>query len=239
MFKFTAPLVIALSLLSNSVYADALGVYVGGGVWDYNSSGTFGIDGGINSVIDVESDLGFDGEQEGYVWVAFEHFIPILPNVRFEAASISDAGSAGGSLVFNGISVSGDASFNLDNTDIILYYRILDNWVNFDLGINVRKLTGDFVIGTEVASVSETIPMLYLSAQFDLPFSGLSIGGDLNTVSASGSKLQDVRLRLLYEIGVVGFELGYKTTTIELDDISNVNSDLTFEGMFLGAFLHF
>jgi len=238
MFKFVVPLIMASSLLSNSVYADALGVYVGGGVWDYDSSGTFGVNGGINSVIDVESDLGFDGDQEGYVWIAFEHFIPILPNVRFEAATISDAGSAG-SLIFNGVSVSGDASFNLDNTDLILYYRILDNWVNFDLGINVRKLTGDFVIGSEAASVSETIPMLYVSAQFDLPLTGLSIGGDLSTVSVSGSKLQDMRLRLLYEIGVVGFELGYKTTVIELDDISNVDSDLTFEGMFLGGFLHF
>ncbi len=238
MLKFFAPGILALSVVSGAANADALGFFIGGGVWDYDSSGAFGSDGGINSVIDVESDLGFSGNQDAYAWAALEHFIPILPNVRLEIASISDSGAASG-LVFDGVPVTGNASLSLDTVDAIFYYRLLDNWVSFDLGVNVRDMSGDFVIGTETVSISETIPMLYLSAQFDLPFTGLSFGGDINTVNYSGSKIQEIRFRILYELGIVGLEAGYKTSTIKLDDIGNINSDLEFAGFTLGAFLHF
>ncbi|VAW68449.1 hypothetical protein MNBD_GAMMA09-1243 [hydrothermal vent metagenome] len=238
MRKLTTPFVLVLSILSGAANADALGLFVGGGVWDYDSSGTFGSTGAGDSVIDVESDLGFSGSQDGYVWAAFEHFIPLIPNIRIEAASIADKGVANG-LVFNGTPVSGTASVSLDNVDAILYYRLLDNWVNFDFGLNIRNLSGDFKMATETVSISETIPMLYLSAQFDMPFTGLSLGGDINIVNYSGSKYQDVRLRALYEFGVIGLEAGYKTTTVELDDISNINSKLEFKGLIVGAFLHF
>ncbi|VAW56619.1 hypothetical protein MNBD_GAMMA07-1136 [hydrothermal vent metagenome] len=238
MIKFTAPLVLSLSVLSGAANADALGLFVGGGLWDYDSSGTFGSDGGANSTIDVESDLNFTGDSEAYVWAAFEHFVPLVPNIRIEASSVSDAGNGAG-FTFKGVTVAGDAAISLDTVDTILYYRLLDNWVNFDFGLNIRKLTGDFTLATEVVSISETVPMLYVAAQFDLPFSGLSFGGDINTISFSGSKYQDVRVRVLYEIGVIGFELGYKTTTIKLDDVGNINSNLEFKGVMLGAFLHF
>jgi len=240
MRKFTPPLVLALSIVSgafsSAANADALGLFVGGGMWDYEPSGTFGTVG--DDVIDVEADLNFGGEQDAYVWAAFEHFVPIIPNIRIEAASVGSDGTAS-NLDFNGITLSGPASISLDNTDAILYYRLLDNWVSLDLGLNVRTLDGDFIIDTEKVSISETIPMLYASAQFDLPFSGFSVGGDINIINYDGSEYRDIRLRAMYELGVVGFEAGLKTSTIVLDDVSGVSSDLEFSGLMLGAFLHF
>ncbi|HED33820.1 MAG TPA: TIGR04219 family outer membrane beta-barrel protein [Gammaproteobacteria bacterium] len=238
MRKLTVPFVLALSVLSGAANADALGFFVGGGVWDYDSSGTFGSTGVGDSVIDVESNLGFNGEQDAYLWAAFEHFVPIIPNIRVEAATVGDAGSANG-LVFEGIPVNGDASVSLDTVDFILYYRLLDNWVNLDLGLTVRQLDGDFKLDTQVVSISETIPMLYFAAQFDLPLTGLSLGGDINIIDFDGSKYQDIRLRAMYEIGVIGFEAGLRTTSIELNDVSGINSDLEFSGLIVGAFLHF
>ncbi len=242
MRKFTVPVVMALSIFSAgfsaTANADALGFFVGGGLWDYDSSGTFGTTGTGDSVIDVESDLGFGGQQDGYVWAAFEHFVPIIPNIRVEAASMGSDGAANG-LVFDGVVVNGPASIDLSNTDVILYYRLLDNWVNFDFGINVRTLDGDFIIDTEKVSISETIPMLYLSAQFDLPLSGFSVGGDINVVNYDGNDYRDIRLRAVYEMGVIGFEAGLKTSTLVLDDVGGVSTDLEFSGLMLGAFLHF
>ena len=168
MRKFSMPLILALSVLSTNVNADALGLYVGGGVWDHDASGTFGV---LGESINVESDLNFSGENDTYFYAAFEHFVPLVPNIRIEAASMGHSGSAA-SVVFNGVTLSGDSAISLDTADAIIYYRILDNWVNFDLGINVRKLDGDFTVDTETLSISETIPMLYIAAQFDLPFSG-------------------------------------------------------------------
>ena len=236
MNNFKLPLLLALSLLTGNASADALGLYVGGGSWNHDASGTFGTLG--DDVINVESDLNYSEESDVYYYAAFEHFIPLLPNLRIEGATLGHTGTAN-NLNFNGVPLTGDSSIDLDTTDAILYWRLLDNWVNFDFGLNIRKLDGDFTIDTETVSVSETIPMLYLAAQFDLPFSGFSIGADINTLSLSDVTYQDVRLRAIYEMGIIGFEAGYKTTTLELDNVSNIDADLEFKGIMIGAFLHF
>ena len=236
MRNFILPLVLALSAISTNVQADFLGLYVGGGSWDHDASGTFGTQG--DPAIDVESDLSYSSEKDTYFYAAFEHFVPLVPNVRIESASMGHTGSASG-LTFKGVPVNGNSEISLDTTDTIFYYRILDNWVNFDLGLNWRKLDADFIIDTAVVSVSESIPMIYGSVQFDLPFTGFSVGGDMNLTDYSGSTYREVRLRALYEMGVIGFEAGIKTVTLELDDVDTINADLEFEGIMLGAFLHF
>ena len=215
----SVPLAIALSVFSSVASADALDLYVGGGTWNHDPNGAFGTVGDAD--IDVESDLGYSDESDTYFFIAVEHFIPMVPNLRVESSSLEHVGSAT-SLVFNGVSVSGDSLTGLDTIDAIAYWRVLDNWANFDIGLNLRKLDAEFSIDAESISVSETIPMLYMSAQFDLPLTGLSVGADVNHISYSGVKYQDVRLRALYEIGVIGFE-----------------ADLEFTGLMVGAYLHF
>jgi len=233
---FSVPLAMALSVFTNVASADALGLYVGGGMWNHDPDGAFGTVGDAD--INVGSDLGYSEESDTYFFAAVEHFIPMLPNLRVEVASLEQVGSAT-SLVFNGVSVSGDSFTGLDTVDAIAYWRILDNWANFDIGLTLRKLDAEFSVDTETVSVSETIPMLYVAAQFDLPFTGLSAGADINHISYSGVTYQDVRLRALYETGVIGFEAGIKTTTIEFDDVDSVNADLEFTGLMAGAYVHF
>jgi outer membrane protein len=241
MRKLTVSLILALSALSSNANADALGLYVGGGVWDHDPSGSFGTTGATDSTIDMEADLKYAGEKDSYVYAAFEHFVPFVPNIRVERATMGHTGTSNADFQFNGIPVltGSPSTINLDNTDAILYWRLLDNWVNFDFGITARKLDADFTIDGETVAVSATIPMLYVAAQFDLPLTGLSIGADINTISYSDASYQDLRLRVLYEIGVVGFELGMKTTNLELKGLDKVNADLEFKGMMMGAFLHF
>lgn len=237
MRNISVPIALALSMFTSTASADALGLYVGGGIWDHEPNGAFGTVGDTN--INVESDLGYSSDSDTYFYAAFEHFVPFVPNVRVEVSSMQHVGAATTTFAFNGASVAGAALTSLDTTDTIAYWRLLDNWVNFDFGLNVRQLEADFNIATNTISVSETIPMLYVAAQFDLPLSGVSIGADVNQISFSGVKYQDMRVRVLYEVGVVGFEAGLKSTTIELDDVDNINADLEFKGIMLGAFLHF
>jgi len=236
MRNLTIPLAMALTVATGTANADALGIYAGGGIWDHDPSGTFGTEG--DASINAESDLAYSGESDTYFYAAFEHFVPLVPNVRVEVASMEHTGTAAG-LTFNGVSATGDSAISLDTTDAIAYWRLLDNWINFDFGLNVRQLEADFVVGPETVSVSETVPMLYVAAQVDLPFTGFSVGADINTISVSGVTYQDMRVRALYEMGVIGLEAGLKSTTIELDDVDNVNADLEFEGVMFGAFLHF
>ena len=241
MRKLTVSLILALSALSTNASADALGLYIGGGVWDHDPVGTFGTDQTGDTAIDMEADLKYKGEKDSYAYVAFEHFVPLLPNVRIETASRGHTGKSTIPVEFDGATILADADslIGMDTMDAILYWRLLDNWVNLDLGLNARKLDADFMVGAETVAVSATIPMLYVNAQFDLPLTGLSIGADINMISYGDASYQDMRLRVLYEMGVIGIELGMKTTNLELKGLDSVNADLEFKGMMVGAFLHF
>ncbi len=237
MRKITISTILALSALSSNANADALGLYVGGGVWDHDPSGSFGTVG--DPQIDMESNLRYSGEKDSYVYAAFEHFVPLVPNVRIERATMGHTGTATNLTFDNTSNLKGPSAINIDNTDAILYWRLLDNWVNFDLGFTARKLDADFTVDTKTVAVSETIPMLYAAVQFDLPLTGLSVGADINTISYSDASYNDLRIRALYEMGVIGFELGLKTTNLELKGLDKINADLEFKGMMVGAFLHF
>ncbi len=241
MRKLIATSLLLQAFISSAAMADFLGIYVGGGSWNHDASGDFGSTyPGSTAAIDMESDLGFSDKSETYVWAAFDHPIPIIPNIRLERTSLNHTGATSSSFNFNNAAgVTGPTKISLDSTDAILYYRLLDNWVNFDLGLNLRKVDGEFSVGDEIHPFSETVPMLYVAAQFDLPFTGFSVGADYNIVSYDGNSYDDIRLRAIYEMGVIGFEAGLRTTTIELDDVDNINADLEFKGLMLGAFLHF
>ena len=231
-------LALALLSITGTASADFLGLYVGGGSWSHDPSGDFSSTNGGSSVIDMENNLGFDKESEAYIWAAFDHPIPILPNIRVERTSLKHEGTTS-AVDFLGSTISGPAVVDLSSTDIIPYYRLLDNWVNLDLGLVFRKLDGEFTIGSNRQEFSETVPMVYLAAQFDLPLTGLSVGADIKSLSVGDDSYSDLRLRAQYEMGVVGFELGTRTTNITLKDASNINADLDFKGMMFGMYLHF
>ena len=237
MKKTLVSMVAVLGLMTGTAQADFLGLYVGGGMWKHSPSGDFRSESDTVN-IDMESDLGMSSENEAYMYAAFEHPIPLVPNIRIETTALAHDGTASG-VTFNGSLESGDSSISLDSMDTVLYWRILDNWVNLDLGLNLRKYDGEFKVGTQVLPVTESVPMAYAAVQFDLPFTGLSIGGDYNYASLRGNTVNDIRMRVLYEMGVIGFEGGIRNSSVKLDDADNVNVDMTFDGLFLGVFLHF
>lgn len=225
--------------LSGTASADFLGLYIGGGSWSHDPSGDFSSSNSGSSAIDMNENLGFEKESEAYVWAAFDHPIPVLPNIRLERTALKHTGTASVPVSFLGSVVTGPSVVDLSSTDVIPYYRILDNWVNLDLGLVLRKLDGEFTVDNSTQEFNETVPMVYLAAQFDLPLTGLSIGADLKSLSFGDDSYSDVRLRALYETGVVGFELGTRTTNITLKDASNINADIDFKGMMFGMYLHF
>ncbi len=234
------PFVLFLSLASPTAMADVLGLYVGGGAWRHDPSGSFSSTDPGSDSIDMKSSMNFKEKTESYLWLAFDHPLPILPNIRLEKTGLSHSSSTGGTFNYKGNPVAtGATRIQLDSTDAILYYRLLDNWVNFDIGLDLRKIDGEFKIGGDTSKFNETIPMLYLAAQFDLPFSGLSVGGDYRVISSSGSRYSDVRLRAVYEMSVIGFEAGIRSVNLILDNVDGINSDIEFKGLMVGAFLHF
>ncbi|MEZ5471975.1 MAG: TIGR04219 family outer membrane beta-barrel protein [Marinicella sp.] len=227
---------------SLTVMADVLGFSVGANYWQYDMDGT------VRSPIATNNQVGINFDDAGVNFFAtFEHPVPFLPNVRLQQnniqaaglISVSDASFQNGELVY----VSGD--IDLSHTDVTMYYEILDNWVNLDLGLTAKYFTGysrfqyTALIDDE-SDFDDWIPMVYAKAQFDLPLTGFSAAATVGALSFDNNHVTDVDLALKYqsELGF-GADLGYRTMDVDLRNINSFKSDLTVDGFYLGGRFEF
>jgi outer membrane protein len=240
-----------LFLLSTVTQADTiLGVYAGVGNWNTGTDGSFSSQG---DSIDVVSDLGFDDESQNFIHAALEHPIPFLPNIKLSKTdldnqAISDLPTT---IDFEGKKFNAsdrvDTKLDLSHTDVVLYYEVLDNWVSLDLGLTARNFTGEARLNAAALSrVAESeiegwIPLGYVKAQFDLPFTGFYAGGEVHALAFDDNGITDYSVRVGYEsMFRVGAELGYRKMSLELEDVDNgsFRSDLSIDGVYLSLTLH-
>ena len=150
-------------------------------------------------------------------------------------------------ITFDGTTYNGSikSELTLDQTDIIAYWRILDNWINVDIGFNIKTINGNIKLEatgstTTDKDFSATIPMLYAKGRFDLPFTGLSAEADISYISYSGNKFTDFKAGVVYQTSFgLGATAGVRTENLKIDDIDDFSSDLTISGAYIGAFYHF
>lgn len=242
------------TLLSASVQADTLlGLYIGGHMWANQADGTFGEGSNNQAVFD------FNDENQGSFFVALEHPIPLIPNIKIASTTLDTVGGATitGSFTFDGNTYSAnsalDTTFDASYVDYTFYYELLDNdLLTFDLGITARDLesqinvVGD-ISGTSTSSdlsVSGIIPLLYVNTVIGLPFTGFNIFAEANFLSYDDNTVYDYQIGVSYalldNLAVdLDLTLGYRSVKLELDDIDDLYSDLTFDGVFAGATVHF
>lgn len=240
------------ALMCGTAQADTLlGLYIGGQIWSNEASGSFG------EGADNQSVFEFDDENQGSFYVAFEHPIPLIPNIKIASTTLDTVGGTtlNDSFKFDGITYN--ANSTLDTTldasfvDYTLYYEVFDNdLLTFDFGLTARDLDANIQIiepETRLQSdldVSGIIPMVYVSTIVGLPFTGLNIFADANFISYDDQTVYDAQIGVSYAVLdnlAVDFDvtLGYRTVKIELDDLDNFYSDLTYDGFFAGAVVHF
>jgi len=185
-----------------------------------------------------------------FVGFTLEHPISLFPKIKYQYLDLDSSGSntLSNDIIFDSLSLTSgnlDASnYDLSHDDIVLYYEILDNWVNLDIGLDIKVFDGEVILTdvafTETVLIDETIPLLYLSARFDLPFSGFYIGADIMGASIDDNSLEDTSIMLGYESDSgLGFEGGYKKFSLELNDVTDVNADLEYDGIYLNGYYHF
>jgi outer membrane protein len=224
--------------------ADIAGLYAGTGVWQSSPTGTLG-----NTSISLENTLNFDEENSNYFFIALEHPIPLLPNLRLTRTDLEWAGqgvvSAGTSLdevVFPSDQAVA-ADLDLSHTEVTFYYEILDNIVDLDLGLTARLFDGEArLIGAtqqERIELDAVIPMLYGRAGIDLPFTGLSAAVSGNWVNVNDVSLTDWSAEVNYDFKIAptleaGLSIGYRSMLIEIDDQDELQSDAEFDGLFIG-----
>jgi len=169
-----------------------------------------------------------------------EHPIRSLSNIRYQGFNLDSSGTSmlESDINFNGQNFASGhqvtSTFDLFHDDIVLYYELLDNRVNLDVGVDLKRFDGEVSLsGTSSTSVTidEVIPLFYLSARYDLSYAGFYVGANINSnlssFSIGSGTAEDSTIMLGYESGNgLGMEGGIKYFSLELDDVNNLDTNL-------------
>ncbi|MDX1754862.1 MAG: TIGR04219 family outer membrane beta-barrel protein [Marinobacter sp.] len=233
-----------LALLGSWAHADIVGVGANISYWNSDVSGDAATNG---DAVDLENDLDLSSDDNANISLYVEHPVPLLPNVRVNYTSLEMDGEGQLSANFDGIALGTtvQSDLELDQLDLTLYYEVLDNWVNLDLGLTARDLDGELTVRDTagVFAVSETeidavVPLAYAAARFDLPFTGVSVGGDINGIAYGGDAIYDLTAYGQYELSLLQLRAGYRQITIDYED-GDDTLDLDIGGPFISAGLVF
>lgn len=234
--------ILALATIATTLsVADIIGGEINVGYYNHVPSGTLQYQG---DSIDLKDTLKWSDEADMFAKFYFEHPIPIIPNIK---VGYSNFGHNGSGLVNSNFNFAGqtytvgsniDSNFDLKMYDLALYYELLDNWINLDVGVNVKYVDGSVSVISdtglsEVTDFQVPIPMLYARARFDVPTTDVSFQVEGNYVTYDGSTLYDAEAGVRYTLGLgLGIEAGYKMMKLELDNVDDLSMSSDFSGAY-------
>jgi len=244
------------AVLSANAQADTLlGLYVGGQIWANQAEGSFG-EGELES---EQTSFSFKDENQRYYFIALEHPIPLIPNLKISSTTLDTQGSTvlDRQFTFGGKTYDTNVNSELDLNyiDYTFYYELFDNdLLTVDFGLTARDvdvhINASGIDNTTTSQISSelgasgVLPMLYLSTIVGLPFTGFNVFAEGNFVSYDDQTLYDYQVGVSYEVldnfaVDLNVALGYRNTKLELNDLDDFYSDLTFDGVFIGTTIHF
>ena len=147
----------------------------------------------------------------------------LLPNARLGRTSVNQSASGhlthdisyGGSSFTVGEDVSSTTA--IEQTDVILYYILLDSVASLDVGVDARHLDTRVTLDGAVSGAE--------------------------TASASGyqgDRLYELDLRASYTSRYhLGAEVGYRRIQLQLKDFDSTWADLAFDGPYAGILASF
>lgn len=238
---------VCVGLAAMGAQADILRVEVGVNAWQQDYDGR--IQDGADS-ISLQQTLGYGDDNGANIYVVLEHPVPLLPNVRLQRTELDSSAvkTLNVPVEFDDeiylVDSSVSSSLDLSHTDATLYYEVLDNVVSLDLGMTVRKFDGGIRLSTaDTASgedLDEVVPLVYVGARVDLPFTGFYAAADVNALSVGDVSLVDYEASLGMELGMgLGLKLGYRSFDLDYEDDPDEKADVQVSGLFVGAFLSF
>jgi outer membrane protein len=248
--NITVAVALASCLTVTNASADmVLGLFAGVQGWNMDAEGTFG-------TTTNQSGFNFEDESQASFYVALEHPVPLVPNIKIKHNQMDTNGitTLTSTYTFNDTNFAVASSLvtdvDLKNTDFIFYYEVLDNdLVTFDFGLNIKRVDGQIdVVDVNDPTVRATesfdgyVPMFYGAVKVGLPFTGLGVFADGSILSIGDHTLYDYEAGIEYTFeGVIDLTLqvGYRAVRLELDDLDDIYSDLDFDGAFVGLEAHF
>jgi len=205
----------------------------------------------VLSEIDIDRDLALEEERNPVLYVAFEHGLRGLPNLRAQSFSLDVDGHSvlSQSIEFNSrafaMAEAVDTIVGIDQTDAVLFYQVMDNAVSLDLGVVVSYLEGSIEVKSRtqrgIAEFDEFVPMLYMKTRTDLPVTGMWMGAQAQGVSYADKSLAEFSAQLGWDNdGGLGIEAGYRVVRFEIDGFDEVQSaNLEVSGPYAALNYHF
>ena len=150
-------------------------------------------------------------------YIAFEHFIPLMPNVKFKSAYL------------NGSSEGHSA------TNTILYYKFFDNGL-------IEANAGVAYTNIKSATDEASIPQTYLAGRLYIPNTSFNVFGEMiqGSIVSDGSSHFEMgasyRFVPRYLLIDVALRAGYHSRTV---NFASSASDRVTEGLFMGVETHF
>ena len=239
---FFPALGVLMSLTSPLAQADVLGVTIGAEWWQANPDGRMGDTG-------FSQPLNFDDDSHSAFYAAFEHPIPLLPNLLMRRQTLSFQGDSllPGELRLYELAYAAQSRVNnklsLEYTDASFYYELMDNDIlSLDMGLTARFLQTDLMIrqATSVSKgVSTPMPMLYGNASIGVFGTNSSLFFNGNYGRYDGQQMSDLRAGFAYEwIDLAAFsltvKLGVQRLELELNNEDRMDTDLLMDGAFIG-----
>ncbi|AVZ84511.1 TIGR04219 family outer membrane beta-barrel protein [Acinetobacter sp. WCHA45] len=236
--------------LCDLAQADVIGVKADASYWSYDGknqvqpnnttslSNQTGVDNLLLDPYANSREYNLDRKGSAQISLAFEHPIPLIPNAKIRYVNLK-------SQTENEVAGQPVYDLNIDHTDFILYYEILDTIVNADIGLGATSLNGDVkTLGLSKTDIDKTVPVIYGSAGVKLPFTGLSAKAELLYSNFNDTKITDAQAELQYNfidnlLVDVGLKAGYRILDIKLDDYEKNDLKFNFKGPYIGLDVHF
>jgi outer membrane protein len=233
-----------LGLTVGTARADFVGLNIGSGLAKSSQQSY-----SAGNAIELVDDLDSESPAQSSMVLILEHPISALPNIRYQGLPLELPRTGASSLNRYPESANGETStsYELSQDDFVLYYQLPGNQLDLDLGVDLKRFAGEVSTTGPVSNrvdVDETIPLLYLSARYDLSDSGFYVGANINAdianLGMSKSSAQDSTIMLGYDSGSgLGVEGGYKSFSLDLDDVDTLDSGLEYDGLYLNGYFNF
>jgi len=244
--------ILAILLTLNILRADTMGGEISLGIFSYTPSGEASYDLlslGSNTSQNLEKTFGFSTEQDLFFKAYFEHPLPFIPNLKLGYTTFSSKGTRSvGMFYWGDISLyTGDINnkLSLDILDATLYYELLDNWIEADVGLTLRYISGNMnvaaALDSSLVDFSTSTPMLYGKIRTQIPSTDLSLQLEANAIAFTGVNSYDYELSARYTFYMgLGLEAGYKAFHLENDELADsLNVNIDFSGPYAAVIWDF